>query len=225
MIKSRSGFTLVEILVCLVVVSILTAIISSFVSSSKEKGRRTVCLSNLQQVGTAIKMYASDNDDHYPTENAWIYRRITNASIPACPSVTIPSLSLQRMKTLANDDPLANWGYVTYGYNSQLAQSLLIIKEGGATDLKYKPNSTPMRESQVPFPSNTILAYDAPFEENGGWVKGTVPPDWGIHQSGANYVLCDGHVRWLKTSQISDQQPADEKHISFHPVSFYAFLP
>ncbi|MHB0998300.1 MAG: DUF1559 family PulG-like putative transporter [Armatimonadota bacterium] len=65
-VKAR-GFTLIELLVVIAIISILAAIIFPVFSAAKDKGRQTVCLSNLKQLGTAMQMYADEWDGCFPT--------------------------------------------------------------------------------------------------------------------------------------------------------------
>jgi general secretion pathway protein G len=61
----RRAFTLVEILIVLGILSLLAAIIIPIIGSVRAAGRRSVCISNLQQLGHAIALYAQDYD-RYP---------------------------------------------------------------------------------------------------------------------------------------------------------------
>jgi prepilin-type N-terminal cleavage/methylation domain-containing protein len=63
---SRRGFTLIELLVVVAIVAILAALLLPALASAREKGRRTVCLSNLRQLGIAIQGYANENDGKMP---------------------------------------------------------------------------------------------------------------------------------------------------------------
>jgi prepilin-type N-terminal cleavage/methylation domain-containing protein len=60
------GFTLIEILVVIALISLLAAILFPVFSQVKEKGRQASCMSNLRQIGVAISLYASDYDGLYP---------------------------------------------------------------------------------------------------------------------------------------------------------------
>lgn len=62
---SLAGFTLMELIVCLVIVAITGAIIYVAFAPAREKARETRCLSNLRQIGAAIRMY---RDDYYGEE-------------------------------------------------------------------------------------------------------------------------------------------------------------
>jgi len=57
----RRGFTLVELLVVLAIISILLAILIPVVNTVREQSRTTGCLGNLRQIGHAINMYGVDH--------------------------------------------------------------------------------------------------------------------------------------------------------------------
>jgi prepilin-type N-terminal cleavage/methylation domain-containing protein len=63
---SRSGFTLIELLVVIAIIAILAALLLPALASARLAGRRTVCVSNLRQIGIAIQAYASDNEGRIP---------------------------------------------------------------------------------------------------------------------------------------------------------------
>jgi prepilin-type N-terminal cleavage/methylation domain-containing protein len=62
----RGGYTLIEILIVLALISVLAALIFAAMGSARERGRRTVCASNLHQFGTAFAMYIADWDGIEP---------------------------------------------------------------------------------------------------------------------------------------------------------------
>jgi len=58
----RSGFTLLELLVVTANIGLLAAILFPVFQSVRESARRTVCLSNLRQLGISMRLYAQDYD-------------------------------------------------------------------------------------------------------------------------------------------------------------------
>ena len=60
------AFTLVELLVVIAIITVLAALLLPAFASAREKGRRTVCVSNLRQVGIAIQIYSQDNNGRIP---------------------------------------------------------------------------------------------------------------------------------------------------------------
>ncbi len=62
----KKGFTLIEVLVVIAIIATLAAILFPVFASAREAARKTVCLSNLRQIGMAIQMYATDHNDCFP---------------------------------------------------------------------------------------------------------------------------------------------------------------
>ena len=64
--KIGRAFTLVELLVVLASIAILVALLLPALSRAKESARATACLGNLHQVGVALQIYVSDNNNKMP---------------------------------------------------------------------------------------------------------------------------------------------------------------
>lgn len=60
---SRSGFTLIELLVVIAIIAILAAILFPVFAQAREQARKTQCVSNAKQMGTALAMYTQDYDE------------------------------------------------------------------------------------------------------------------------------------------------------------------
>jgi prepilin-type N-terminal cleavage/methylation domain-containing protein/prepilin-type processing-associated H-X9-DG protein len=66
----RRGISLPEVLVVIAIVAVLIALLLPAVSSVRERGRTTACLSNLRQLGVAAQSYTQDNNGHVVP--AWV---------------------------------------------------------------------------------------------------------------------------------------------------------
>ncbi len=60
------GFTLIELLVVISIIAILAGFALPVFSAAQKKGRIADSLSNMKQIATAMKMFATDNDGNFP---------------------------------------------------------------------------------------------------------------------------------------------------------------
>jgi prepilin-type N-terminal cleavage/methylation domain-containing protein len=65
MASRARGFTLIELLVVIAIIAILAAILFPVFAQARESARKTSCLSNIKQTGTAQTMYSQDYDETY----------------------------------------------------------------------------------------------------------------------------------------------------------------
>jgi prepilin-type N-terminal cleavage/methylation domain-containing protein/prepilin-type processing-associated H-X9-DG protein len=66
MAKRESGFTLVELLVVMAIISILAAILLPALTRARIAARSANCKSNLRQIGMAVEMWKGDHNEQYP---------------------------------------------------------------------------------------------------------------------------------------------------------------
>lgn len=62
----RRGFTLVELLVVLAIVTVLAGVIIAALAGVRASARRAACASNMRQIGTALFAYAADHRGGLP---------------------------------------------------------------------------------------------------------------------------------------------------------------
>jgi prepilin-type N-terminal cleavage/methylation domain-containing protein len=60
------AFTLVELLVVIGIIAVLVGLLMPTLTRARERARRTVCMSNLRQIGQAIHLYANENKGCIP---------------------------------------------------------------------------------------------------------------------------------------------------------------
>ena len=82
------AFTLIELLVVIAIVGILAGLLLPVISKAKESGRATACLSNLRQMGVALQLYVSENENRLP----WMRdKQYGTNSIPPTNSIPLKS--------------------------------------------------------------------------------------------------------------------------------------
>ncbi len=80
MTRRSRAFSLVELIVVAAIICVLLAILLPALGHIREKSRSAACLSNLRQIGAALHLYASDNNDYTPP------RGIDSGNTPGAPS-------------------------------------------------------------------------------------------------------------------------------------------
>jgi type II secretory pathway pseudopilin PulG len=120
------AFSLIELLVLVAVPAILTALIVPAMARSSHSGARTVCINNLRQMGTALNLYAAENQDYLawpnwgvdsspPCPRGWLYQGAPSTS-PATTAHGGPAaVSNWSSRQLVHLKQAVYWQYVLNG--------------------------------------------------------------------------------------------------------------
>jgi prepilin-type N-terminal cleavage/methylation domain-containing protein/prepilin-type processing-associated H-X9-DG protein len=77
--RSSRGFTLVELLMVVLIIGMLMALLMTALNSSREAARRSVCMSRMREVGTAVNSY-EQAENGYPGWENWVKGQINATS-------------------------------------------------------------------------------------------------------------------------------------------------
>ncbi len=196
---NKSGFTLVEILVVVTITALLAAVLLSVFTRVREQGRKSVCVSNLKQIGLAFLQYSQDNAENLPLENlpfsdafVAIQPYLKNTQIFECPS------------DIGNGREYME-SYYKYQLNSYSFNAGIYKWEmaDGSSYCFLPRHSNPPKGiaginlSQIKSTSKVVLALEEGGNYPFSWHDGPVDSNW--HQNARNNIcFVDGHVKFVK---------------------------
>ena len=194
----REGFTLVELLVVICIVSMLAALLMPGLKAAREKARQMVCTNNLRQFGVLFQMYATQYEGWYP-HIGWEVASAPNYAwyhdLAAAKLITVQQYpgSGTQAGTLAcptkSNSPFSTQAKYTYGTNR---------------NVPYEVQDYWTTVSQITNPERTFVLGDllsnaCYFGIKASGATGDTSydgPDY-RHSGGANFLFYDGHVEWL----------------------------
>lgn len=96
-LESIRGFSLIEMLVVVAIISLLAGLLLPALSRAGRQGRRIACVTNLSQIGLGLAIYRQDHTDRFPD------RRDLKQELPG---------GYRPWKTWPASDPRAGWAAV-----------------------------------------------------------------------------------------------------------------
>ena len=88
--RKCSGFTLIELMIVIAIISILSSILAPNFVRVRAQGHLIACKSNLKNIATCCELYAIDHDGRYP-QSLSVLTEVSMGGylkqIPTCPEV------------------------------------------------------------------------------------------------------------------------------------------
>ena len=207
------GFTLVELLVVIAIVMLLAALMFPVLMRAREAARKTVCVSNLRQIGIAFAMYIDDWDGCFPNTGdpyLWMgrhwrwplkpYLLMSASRDPATPDDLRRSVHSGPDILVCPSDVTApiEWDLTSYAYSAAFYHTPEQINAMTKEDL-YQLDRFPcvtQAEASVEYSDRKVLG--------GEWLSNhdLLAVGWWDWRGSRNYLFVDGHVQYLPAGRI-----------------------
>ncbi len=212
----KKAFTLIELLVVIAIIAILAAILFPVFAQAKLAAKKTADLSNFNQIGKAIMLYANDHDDHSLVNDHeaginWyesLYPYMKSKDAFRTPAYTRAPVfdEEQGMEVLPASDYSLN-GIFSHGASMTISSSpseQIIVALRNVKHFETDYHAWPTSAYQDPSTPDwndldTYVGADHPDEEEEDWFRLRLElKPW---NGGSNFTFLDGHSKFFKWEQ------------------------
>lgn len=214
-IKQRYAFTLIELLVVIAIIAILAAILFPVFAQAKAAAKKSADLSNFNQIGKAIMLYANDNDDHtmhvdHMSEYGWyvpLYPYVKSTDVFRTPAYTRKKITNDDGDLILPDTDYSINGLFSHGESMTVSstpaeQIIIALRNIDIAD----PDNHPWPASAFSNSSTSdwdnldlYTGIDHVGGDNEDWFRDRI--DMTPWNAGGNYTFLDGHAKYFKWEQ------------------------
>ena len=188
--KQTKGFTLIELVVVIAVMTVLAGLLIPAVANSREKANKAKCLANLRQISAANAIYYTELINELPEVDT--SDRFCSSSLGEAIGLLMPYIGrdsklfqcpsnqgTERCRDFTEIRGTNPKEYSEYEMNSNL---LTCQRQPGR------------KQSGIVEPSRAVLVFDFPFGDSACAQI--------AHEGGVNCGYVDGHAAWLSDTNF-----------------------
>ncbi len=211
---SRQGFTLVELLVVIGIISVLMGLLLPALGVARENAKTITCLSNLRQLAVAAQIYCDRYKGSYPiayyddggttlrTSYAWDFnsiRNLTTGGLKTEPGLLWDNDTSAKVQQCPAYDGKSNTladPFTGYNYNTSYighGQYESIVEPARSGQIRYSSRCALFGDGQYGGGANKFMRAPLPNPGDATFTARASGTQGFRHRRRTNVVFCDGH--------------------------------
>lgn len=221
--QASAKFTLIELLVVIAIIAILAGLLLPALQKAREAAKKSSCINNLKQFGSAITMYSNDFEQYVPMSRArnWAVGNSAANGFMACWVTQLsPYLQGPSEEQFSDDDVKLPKVYICPSNKEEIFNTpgydvTNYAYNGYCGDLpeyysaRRDQNFRPRKMGKCTYPTRTVLMIDGKPKSNGSggprfvFYQAIKRFNWlsYIHTGSCTHLYADGHTGMMKLQQ------------------------
>jgi type II secretory pathway pseudopilin PulG len=189
----RFAFTVIELVVIIVIVTMLFVLLLSGLPRAKQKAQNQQCVNNLKQVGLAFRLWNNDGDKYpmqYPSIRGGSMESATNGEIFWTFVIMSNELKSPKILVCPSDNRIASKSFTDTWANSNISYFVGVTGDETQPQMLLSGDRNLTNGSLTPGRLLLLTTNSAP-----GW-------DHNLHEFRGNVGLSDGSVQAFDTLRL-----------------------